>query len=850
MPLPERYNPQEIEPRWQAEWARLGIYAFDPAGLQPAFSIDTPPPTVSGELHVGHVFSYTHTDLAARFHRMCGRNVFYPMGWDDNGLPSERRVQNLLKVRCEPSLPYEPDLRPGSAPGRDARATSSDSDVRPVSRRNFLELCAQVTAEDERAFEALWRRLGLSVDWSRTYATISERSRRASQLAFLDLVRKGEAYSADAPTMWDVDFRTAVAQAEVEDREVRGTEFRLRFAVAGGGALSVMTTRPELLGACVGVVVHPEDGRYRGLVGRTALTPAYRARVPILAHQAADPAKGTGAVMVCTFGDATDVVWWEELGLATRVIIGRDGRILPAAADAGGYHKKIEGLSTADAKRAMAKLLREPGAAADGSGLPPLEGEPRPIVQTARFYEKGERPLEFLITRQWFIRLLDKTDALIEQGRKVRWHPDWMRVRYERWVEGLRYDWCVSRQRYHGVPMPLWYPVDAEGRPRHEEPLLPADDRLPVDPMAEAPDGYGEDRRGRPGGFCADSDVLDTWATSSLTPRIAAGWPEDEALCRRLLPMDLRPQSHEIIRTWAFYTIARAWMMDRSIPWRHVAVSGWVVDPDRRKMSKSKGNVVTPMGLLERYGADAVRYWSARARLAADTVYDESAFQIGKRLATKLFNAGKLIVGRVEGAHGLSLSDATAPLDRAHLALLAETVREATGLMEEFETAAALETVERWFWANLCDNYLELTKGRAYAGDRSALAAWGLSLSAALRLFAPFLPYVTEEVWSWQPGADGSSVHRAQWPQEAEFAPAGADVGVFTAAVEVLGWIRRHKAEAHVSMREPIEAITVSGPPALLDALQAALADVLAAGAVGRAELRPSDGAALEVMFG
>jgi valyl-tRNA synthetase len=840
MPLPDRYSPQDAERRWQTEWARRALCRFDPDSPQPAFSIDTPPPTVSGELHVGHVFSYTHTDLVARFQRMCGRNVFYPMGWDDNGLPSERRVQNLLKVRCEPSLPYDPAFRP------DPRA----SQVMPVSRRNFLELCARVTAEDERAFEALWRRLGLSVDWTRTYSTIGERSRRASQLAFLDLVRKGEAYSADAPTMWDVDFQTAVAQAEVEDREARGLEFRLRFGIEGDGTLPVMTTRPELLGACVAVVVNPDDARYRALIGRHAVTPAYRARVPILAHPLADPAKGTGAVMVCTFGDATDVTWWEELRLPTRIIIGRDGRLLPLGAAGGEFHERVAGLSAAEAKRAMAQVLCEPEAAADGSGRPPLEGDPQPVTQTARFYEKGERPLEVLLTRQWFIRLLDKVDALIAQGRKVEWHPDWMRVRYERWVEGLRYDWCVSRQRYHGVPMPLWYPLDGRGEPRYDAPILPPDARLPVDPMAEAPDGCSEEQRGRPGGFCADTDVLDTWATSSLSPRIAAGWPDEDALCRRLLPMDLRPQSHEIIRTWAFYTIARALMLDGQVPWRHVAVSGWVVDPERRKMSKSKGNAVTPAGLIERWGADAVRYWSARARLATDTVYDESVFQVGKRLVTKLFNAGKLIIGRLEGAPTASLDEVTAPLDRAFLATLAATVREATGQMEAFETAAALEAVERWFWAGLCDNYLELTKTRAYASDRSALAAWELSLSAALRLLAPFVPYVTEEVWSWRFGADGSSVHQAPWPHEAEFAEAGADARAFEAAVEVLGQVRRHKAEAKVSVRTPIDSIVVTGPPALIESLHAALPDVLSAGAVGRAKLRVGKGTELEVSFG
>ncbi|MGD2175888.1 MAG: class I tRNA ligase family protein, partial [Candidatus Brocadiaceae bacterium] len=523
--LPKRYDPPAVEPHWQQRWDEQRIYRFDPASDGPTFSIDTPPPTVSGALHIGHVFSYTHTDLAARFQRMRGRTVFYPMGWDDNGLPTERRVQSVLKVRCDPRLPYDPDFQPDP----DAAETT------PVSRRNFLELCARVTARDEEAFQHLWRRLGLSVDWTQTYATIDERSRRVAQMAFLDLVRKDEAYSADAPTMWDVDFQTAVAQAEVEDREILGHEYLLEFGIGGGGSLPIMTTRPELLGACVAVVVHPEDSRHRELVGRTAVTPGYRVRVPIYAHPGADPEKGTGAVMVCTFGDVTDVTWWEELDLPARIVLARDGRIISVPWGQDGwesldpetarrFHGRIAGLSVAEAKRRMADLLAEPAAAAHAGSGPPLQGDPRPITQTTRFYEKGERPLEILLTRQWFIRLLDKREALREQGRKVKWHPESMRVRYERWVEGLKYDWCVSRQRYHGVPVPLWYSLDADGRPAHDQPLLPRTEQLPVEPMTETPPGLEETQRDRPGGFTAETDVLDTWATSSLTPQIVTGW--------------------------------------------------------------------------------------------------------------------------------------------------------------------------------------------------------------------------------------------------------------------------------------------------------------------------------------
>lgn len=852
--LPKRYRPAEIEAKWRRLWEERRVYAFDPESDRPTFSIDTPPPTVSGTLHVGHAFSYVHTDLVARFQRMRGNNVFYPMGWDDNGLPTERRVQNLCNVRCDARVPYDPHLQ----------ADLGSDRPRPISRRNFLELCAQVAARDEAAFEETWRRLGLSVDWAQTYATNDACCRRISQLAFLELVRKGEAYSADAPTVWDVDFRTAVAQAETEEREVEGLEFRLRFGIEGGGTLHIMTTRPELLAACVGVIVHPDDARYSSVLGGTAITPAYRTPVPILAHPLAEPDKGTGAVMLCTFGDATDVTWWRELRVATRMIVGRDGRLLPVRwgsegcesldpAAAQRIHDGVAGLAAHEAKLRMAQLLADPGTAADGTGLPPLEGEPTPVRQAVKFYEKGERPLETLLTRQWFIRLLDKKEALLERGRQVRWHPPFMRKRYEQWVQGLRQDWCVSRQRYLGVPIPLWYPLDDRREPDYVRPILPPEDRLPVDPLSEPPPGFEESQRGQPNGFTADGDVLDTWATSSLTPQIATGRRCDQEMRRRLYPMDIRPQAHDIIRTWAFYTIARAHMQDDGIPWRNAVISGWVREPDRKKMSKSRGTDVSPALLLDRYGADAVRYWAASARLGMDAVYDEAVFKVGKRLVTKLFNAGKLIVGRLRGGgmapDELSAADVRAPLDRAHLTLLGCLISRATDRMGAFETAAALDAIETWFWSNLCDNYLELTKNRAYAGDPSALAAWSLSLSITLRLLAPFLPYITEEVWSWCQGSEDASIHAAAWPTPAEVAAAAGRPEVFQTAVAVLTQIRRQKTEAGLSLRAPVGDMTVAGPAGQLEKLERALGDVMSAGAVRHADLLPKEGPGLVVSF-
>ncbi len=854
-PLPKKLKTAEIEARQVARWKRQGTYRYDPEGpREETFSIDTPPPTVSGSLHVGHVFSYTHTDLAARFQRMRGRNVFYPMGWDDNGLPTERRVQNFHNVRCEPHVPFDASFRPDSKAKRPI----------PISRRNFIELCHDVTQADERAFEELWSRLGLSVDWTQTYATIDDHCRRISQLDFVELMRKGEIYSSDAPSMWDVDFQTAVAQAEVEDREVQGLQFRLRFGIEGGGTLPIMTTRPELLAACVAVVVHPDDSRFAKLHGARAITPAFHVPVPILTHTLADPEKGSGAVMVCTYGDATDVTWQKELGLPARVILGRSGRLVAIDWGSPGWqsadaeaaarcYARIEGKNARQAKREMAELLADPACAADGSTHPPLEGEPQPTTQPVKHYEKGERPLEIIPTRQWFVRLLDKKELLLAQGAEVRWHPAFMRTRYDHWVEGLKYDWCVSRQRYFGVPIPLWYRLDDEGNPLSGQPIVPDPAALPLDPMTDTPPGFDPEARDRPGGFCGEADVLDTWMTSSLTPQIACGHRHDDAKFERTYPMDVRPQAHEIIRTWAFYTIARAAMLDGRIPWKNAVISGWVLDPDRKKMSKSKGNVVTPIGLLEQYGSDAARYWSARARLGTDTAYDESVMKTGKRLVTKIFNAGKLVVGRLREAGcvpgELGVADATHPLDRSALATLVPVIEKATGDFEVFESALVLEATEAWFWGIFTDNYLELAKERAYAGDRSALAGWSVGLEVVLRLFAPFLPFISEEVWGWHFGAEGDSIHRAAWPSAAELGCDADQAGLFTDAVEVLAAVRRIKSERNQSIRVEVPAIEVCGPASRLATLGAAEGDLLAATAAAelRTEALDGEGNGLEV---
>ncbi|GGV34638.1 valine--tRNA ligase [Streptomyces longisporoflavus] len=832
--VPEKPVLDGLEEKWSRRWDESGVYAFDRSKTrEEIFSVDTPPPTVSGSLHVGHVFSYTHTDAVARYQRMRGKEVFYPMGWDDNGLPTERRVQIHFGVRCDPALPYDPSFEP----------PESGTGQLPVSRRNFIELCERLTVEDEKVFEELWRTLGLSVDWSRTYRTIGTEARATAQLAFLGNLARGEAYIAEAPTLWDITYRTAVAQAELEDRERPGAYHRLAFHGPDGSPVEIDTTRPELLPACVALVVHPDDERHTNLIGATVRTPLFGVKVPVVAHRAAVPDKGTGIAMICTFGDTADVTWWRELRLATRPVIGWDGRFLaqppsgietPAAVAA---YAKLAGATAHTARERVVELLRASGE---------LRGEPRPVTHAVKFYEKGERPLEIVTTRQWYLRNGGRDerlrDELMSRGGELIWHPPHMRVRYENWVGGLNGDWLVSRQRFFGVPIPVWYPLDGHGEPDHERPIVPDASALPVDPSAEAPPGYEEDRRGAPHGFTGDPDVMDTWATSSLTPQIAGGWRSDPDLFARVFPMDVRPQAHEIIRTWLFSTVVRAHAEQGELPWRHAAISGWILDPHRKKMSKSKANAVTPGDLLRQHGSDAVRYWAASGRPGTDTAFDVGQMKVGRRLAMKVLNVGKFVLS-LAGAAGPADQDAvTEPLDRAVLAELAATVEEATAAFDDFDYARALERTERFFW-RFCDDYVELVKARAYgnqgegAGTESARVTLRTVLDALLRLLAPVLPFVTEEVWSWYaPG----SVHRAAWPVPES--PAGADAGVLTTASEVIAAIRGAKSRARLSMRAEVAGVVVSGPRASLDRFELAGADVRAAGRVGAVELREAEG--------
>jgi valyl-tRNA synthetase len=852
--LPEKPALEGLEEKWMVRWEDQGVYRFDASRPRAdVFSIDTPPPTVSGSLHVGHVFSFTHTDIIARFHRMRGKDVFYPMGWDDNGLPTERRVQNYYGVRCDPSLPYDPSFAVPDKPGKQ---------VLSVSRPNFVELCARLTAEDEKAFEQLWRHLGLSVDWSLTYATIDRRAQRVSQLAFLRMLTRGQAYQLEAPTLWDVDFRTAVAQAELEDREMAGAYHRIRFGLDSGETSSdvssrafveIETTRPELIPACVALVAHPDDARYQELFGKNAVTPLFGARVPVRAHALADPQKGSGIAMICTFGDLTDVTWWRELGLPVRAIVQADGTLRAIhwgergweTVDAARAQHHYDGLVRRSAAKARAKVVEDLRESGD------LIGEPRPITHAVKFYEKGDRPLEIVTSRQWFFKTIEFREALLARGRELEWHPPYMQTRYENWVNGLNGDWCVSRQRFFGVPFPVWYPIDESGRVCYEERLVPRESQLPVDPSTAVPEGYRADQRGQPGGFVGDPDIMDTWATSSLTPQIVCKWEDDPGYFARTFPMDLRPQAHDIIRTWLFDTVLRAQLEHDRLPWAHTAISGFVVDPDRKKMSKSKGNVVTPLALLNEHGSDAVRYWAASVRAGSDTPFDTNQMRIGRKLAIKLLNASRFVLSTAE-----PVAPVTSTVDRAMLSHLGALVAESTTLLEQYEYGRVLERVERDFWG-FCDDYLEFVKGRRYgeqgpAGAGSANSALVAALSVYLRLFAPFLPFVTEEVWSWW--RDGS-IHRAPWPVREELTTLAGEVTPdehrkWDYATVLLGEVRKRRSEAKQSMKVPIVRAVIADTSDNLVHLDAIEADLRSAGRIALVERVAQPTLSVDVEFG
>lgn len=797
--LPKKYNHKDTEAKWHKAWLEDKTYAWDQT--QPrdnTFVIDTPPPTVSGILHMGHIFSYTQADFVARYQRMSGKTVFYPMGFDDNGLPTERLVEKVKKIRG------------GNMP-----------------REEFIEICHSVVDEAEEEFRRLFRSIALSVDWDQEYQTISPHTRKISQLSFVHLWEHNHVDRHLEPTLWDPMDRTALAQADVEDKELPSTMNDLVFTLEDGKEVMIATTRPELLAACVAVFYHPDDARYQQYKGKHAITPIFGVKVPILADEQVDQEKGTGLVMCCTFGDQTDIHWWKTHKLPTRVIIGHDGKL--GSLDTLGQGEDWPSEDLAKAQAAIAEITGLKIAAAREKMLELLSAagvlkKQEEIVHAVKCAERSGHPLEILVTPQWFVKILDQKELLLKKAAECNWYPSHMKIRMDQWIEGLSWDWCISRQRYFGVPFPVWYSKRAgeEGKI-----LVAHPDDLPVDPLVDLPRGYSKEE------VEAEKDVMDTWATSSVTPQIsshgiAEGFGVNEERHKQLFPADLRPQAHEIIRSWAFYTLVKAHLHEDSVPWKNLMISGWCLAPDKTKMSKSKGNVITPVDLIEDKGADAVRYWASTSRLGSDTAYSEDVLKIGKKLVTKLWNAAKFAAIHLQhideapttAKDDISAGRITETLDKWAISRLHAAIAKATEEFERFEYCNARVAVEDFFWNVFCDNYLEMVKVRAYGeaegttkeGQRSVAYTIYHCLEAVLKLFGPFIPHITEELYSHIfDDQFEQSIHKSgTWPQAEDFvADTNADRSG-EAGVEILNAVRKLKADKNVSLKYPLDYVHVT----------------------------------------
>lgn len=791
--FPSQYNPSEAEQRWQKFWQEQDLYKWDDqVAKADSFVIDTPPPTVSGSLHMGHVFSYTQTDFIARYQRMKGKNVFYPMGFDDNGLPTERLVEKVKKVRGV-----------------------------HMERAEFQKLCHEVVDEAEVEFYNLFNSIALSIDWSQKYQTISQHSQKISQMSFLDLFSKDHIYRKLQPCLWDPIDRTALAQADIVDKEIAGEMYDIAFACESGEQIAIATTRPELIPSCVAIMYNPEDPRYLHLKDQHALTPIFGARVPFIADEMVDIEKGTGLVTCSSFGDITDVDWWRKYNLPTRVVLDHAGKfdIRSKLSDENFAYAKtkdfehacgeMDGLKVEDARKKIIEILSEKN----------LVLAKQEVVKMVKCAERSGAPLEILVTPQWFIKILDKKQQLLEKSAECNWFPKYMKVRLDNWINGLNWDWCISRQRFFGVSIPVWYSKRAgeEGRV-----ILPRLQDLPVDPLNDVPFGYNKDE------VIGDSDVLDTWATSSVSPQINShaineNFAIDIERHKKLFPADLRPQAHEIIRTWTFYTVVKALLHEDKIPWKNLMMSGWCLSSDKTKMSKSKGNVVTPIGLIEEKGADIVRYWASTSKLGADIAYSEDVFKIGKKFTNKLWNACKFAALHIDG---VSKADPNATIDLWILSKLHLATRKATEEFELFEYCNARVAIEEFFWKDFCDNYLEIVKMRVYdadcidpAGQASAKATLAIILDNLLRLFAPFIPHLCEELYSIIFGTSHGSIHdKHNWPDYTAIAYARDAEVIGDDVVEILDVVRKVKAEQQVSLKVPIDSIVIrtSGDSVLL----------------------------------
>lgn len=762
-PIPKRYESASVEFKWQQYWEDNGIYQFKQDDNRPVYSIDTPPPTVSGDLHLGHCYSYSHPDFYIRFQRMNGKNIFYPMGWDDNGLPTERLVEKRMGISPE-----------------------------KVGAEAFLKAIRETSQQLEKNYEQLWRRIGLSVDWRYTYSTINDSARKVAQYSFIDLYKQGKVYRDSAPTIWCPTCKTALAQAEVSDLQRETNFITIAFHLDNGDVLPISTTRPELLPACVAVFVNPSDKRHSHLIGKKAVTPVFNKEVPILGDPKADPEKGTGIVMCCTFGDTTDIKWWREHKLPLISVIDRGGRLNSD----GGF---LSGMTIKEARKRIIEEMTNNNLVLDKKVTP----------QTVSMHDRCDTPIEYMETKQWFIRVLDEKERLIEAGNQIKWYPSYMHARYEDWVKNLEWDWCISRQRYHGVPFPVWYCTKCESVHLADISELPIDPRV-TKPKNPCSCGSTD--------FVAENSVLDTWGTSSMTPQIASRWLDEPDLFKKVYPMSVRPQAHDIIRTWAFYTIVKSLYHENKVPWSNIVISGHGLSPEGHKVSKSKGNTSDPNIMMEKYSADAIRYWAASSKLGEDSMISEEKIASGHKLVNKLWNVTSFSYQFLENYTPPANPPALLPTDKWILSKLNNLIPEVTKDFEEYNHASAKNRTEEFFWDIFTDNYMEMVKTRLYDSPdnspekESAKYTLYTVLSTIIQLFAPIIPYITEEIYQtvFKKDEAVTSIHISSWPQTQGVLSDNIADTIGDMLIEIATAVRRYKSEKKVPMGSPLEKLKIA----------------------------------------
>ena len=777
--MEQKYDHIKAAQEVQTYWDTHKTYAAK-NNPRPLFSIDTPPPTVSGSLHIGHIFSYTQTDIIARYKRMSGYSVYYPFGFDDNGLPTERYVEKKLDIAAH-----------------------------SMSRSAFIELCLQETADVEKKFEALWKSIGLSVDWDACYSTISAPVRKISQESFILLYKKGFIYRKQEPALYCTSCRTSVAQAELDDAPKPSFFNDIQFTSDSGQPLIIGTTRPELLPSCVALFYNPDDARYQHLAGQQATVPLYGYKVPILADTTVSIQKGTGLVMCCTFGDKTDIAWYKKYNLPYRPSINQDGRWN----EQSGI---LAGLKAPAARERMLQELSQQG----------LLIKQAAITHTVNVHERCKKEIELLILSQWFLNLLDYKQEFLALADRVNWHPHFMKARYTNWVENLGWDWCLSRQRFFGIPFPAWHCTACN------EVILADIKDLPIDPQETA--YAGPCPRCNAATLIADTDVMDTWNTSSLTPQICFSLYNRTApsaftgpAINDFMPMAMRPQAHDIIRTWAFDTMVKAWMHTGQIPWKDIVISGHVLSDAKEKLSKSKENsALTPENLLTTYSADAIRYWTASGSLGQDTAFSQTQLAIGQRLVTKLWNGFRFIHEHTKNqATDSSAPDALGVVNEwiLHQATTCFAVYQKH--LDQYEFNLALDAAEKFFWHDFCDNYLELIKEQLFKPElytaqtvhatRWTLHQVGLRI---LQLYAPYVPHITETLYQTIYGH--GSVHQTQFKQiQISYSFEQSD-RIMNHVISLIGTVRTLKTQKQLSLKTALTRLELYGDTQIFELIK------------------------------